>query len=664
MIFSYNWLKSFFKSPLPQPEKLAEILTMHSFENETLEKKKGDYLLGIDVLPDRAGDCLSHLGIARECSALLDKKIILPSIKINEDKKLKIKDFLSVKVEKPKDCPRYTVRVLTEVNVCPSPNWLKEKLLACGLNSINNVVDATNYVMLEMGQPLHAFDYDKVGKEIIVRRAGKGERIMTLSGKEYVLDKDTLLISDPKRPLALAGIKGGIGAEITNATKTIILESANFNPKLISQTARRLNLRTDASMRFEHNLDPNLTEAAIDRVASIIKEVAGAKVISGKIDVYKNKVKPKKIKLNFGDIKRIIGVEISRMEIVKILSKLGFEVSGTGDLSVLVPTFRQDVVIPENLIEEIGRVYGYDKILSILPYSYLEPATRNEELFWQNKSKDVFKELGFSEIYTYSFVGDEEKGIFNFEAEEIINPVSGFYKYLRPTLVPQMMKIAKENLKFFNDLKIFELNTVFIKSKKIREKMMLSGAVAGYDFYYLKDCLNVLFGNLNIKVSYESMAGSLIWHNNKTAEIKIGNESIGYIGYLAPDIMDVLNIKKEVLAFELDFDKLQKHASEKREYQQISYHPPAMRDISGVVPEKIKIEEIMETIKKNGGGLLKSVEVFDIYKGKGIPEDKKSVSFHLIYQSEEKTLDPKTIDSLHDGLINKLKEAVNWEERK
>jgi phenylalanyl-tRNA synthetase beta chain len=658
MTVSYNWLQTFFKSPLPKPQKLAEILTMRAFEVESVEKKGTDTVLNIDVLPDRAGDCLSHWGLAREISAILDKKTVVSSIKVKENKE-KIKDYLSLKVES-KDCLRYMGRVLKNVKVKPSPKWLKERLEACGQNSINNVVDATNYIMLETGQPLHAFDYSKIAMGIVVRKARKGEKIMTLSDKEYVLDENTLLIADFKKPLALAGIKGGKGSEITEKTETIVLESANFNSKLISMTARKLNLRTDASIRFENNLDPNLAEIALEKTAALIQELSGAEIVSGKVDSYKNKLKPWNIKIKVSDVNDLIGIEISKEEVVKILNRLGFGVKASKDvLEVKVPTFRQDVKIPESLIEEIGRVYGYDKVPAVLP-SYSEPALKNKDLYSQNKAKDIMKELGFIEAYNYSFVGEEEKAVFDLKGEEISNPVSSYYKYLRTTAVPQMAKIVKENSKFFKEIKAFELGKVF----NPKETMVLSGAVLGKDFIFVKSALTVLFDRLGAeKVSFSPINKKEMWHSKKTAEIKVKGKTIGHLGSLSSDLVDVLSIE-DALYFEIDFDELEKNCSEKKEYKQISYHPPALRDISGTVFEDLKIEEIMEAIKNSSSGLLKSVEVFDVYKGKGIPSDKKSVSFHLTYQSDEKTLDTKTIDSMVNDLLNKLKQTINWEERK
>jgi len=342
MIFSYNWLQSYFREKLPTPEKLAEILTMHSFENEYIEKKGSDYILSIDVLPDRAGDCFSHNGIAREISVLLNKKITYPKIKTKET----LKNSISVDIENSDDCLRYTALIIKNVKIEESPKWLKEKLEVCGINSINNIVDITNYVMLETGQPMHVFDYDKISGGIIIRKAKKGEKISLLGGKEYILDENVLIIADEEAPLAIAGIKGGQKAEITNETKNIVLESANFNHKLISTTARRLNIRTDASLRFEQNIDPNLTSYAIDRAASLIGLPS-----STKIDVYKKKLKPWNIKINIDEINKTLGIDIPKKEVEKILKNLGFIVKE--NMVIEVPTYRQDVTIPENITEEV-----------------------------------------------------------------------------------------------------------------------------------------------------------------------------------------------------------------------------------------------------------------------------------------------------------------------
>lgn len=620
MIFSYNYLQSFFKEKLPTPTKIAEILTMHAFENEYIEKRGNDYILSIDVLPDRAGDCLSHIGLARELSVLLNMKAVYPKAKIKET----LKEKLPIVIKNDDDCLRYTASIIKDVKVTESPKSMKERLEVCGINSINNIVDITNYTMLETGQPMHAFDYDKIVGGITIRRAKKGEKISLLGEKEYLLDESILVIADDEAPLAIAGIKGGKKAEITKETKNIVLESANFSPKLISQTARRLNIRTDASIRFEQNIDPNLTSSAIERAVDLIGLPS-----SPKIDVYRNKLKPWSIKINVDDINNTLGINIPEKEIIRILTKLGFTVKD--GLMIEVPTYRQDIVIPENITEEIGRVCGYDKIPLTLP-SFSNPAQTNYDIFWQNKTRDTMKELQYSEIYSYSFIGDQEKDDFNLTVRKIINPVSSYYKYLRPTIIPQLINIAKENLKYFDKVKIFELGKVFDK----KEALVLSGAISGNNYLGVKSDILALFNSLGIsKVSFTK------------EEIKIAKDVIGKIG-----------IKSGITFFEFDFDKIQKNAIDNREYKHVSYHPIATRDISGLIDENVEIEDIISKIENID--LVKSVEVFDIFKGKNVPSGKKSISLRIDLQSEEKTLDGETIDKI----IIKIKKTINWEERK
>ena len=643
---------------MPQPEKLAEILTMHSFENESIEKKKNDWILNIDVLPDRGGDCFSHLGVARECAAILNLKMTCPSVKLKEGK-AKIRDFLKVEV-RDKNCRRYSARMITNVKIGPSPKWVENKLINCGLNPINNVVDAANFVMLELGQPLHAFDYDKIeGKKIVVRKARPNENIVLLNDNECILDKKIMVIADERKALAIAGIKGGKAAEISDETRTVVLESASFDPKTIGQTARKLNLRTDASARFEHNLDPNLTESALDRLSQLIVEWAKGEVVSGMIDVYEEKTKPGKIKLELSLLNKVLGVVVSQSETIGILNRLGIKILSKTNKAVLleIPTFRQDLLIPENIIEEVGRIYGYEKISSILPCIKEYPAERNNLDFFINKSKDVLKELGFIEVYNYSFLGDKEKEKYKLKAEEIKNPVSSFAKYLRPSLIPLLVKNIEENLKWFEGVKIFELGKVFWgQDRKISEKMMLSGGISSKkekSFLRLKGEVIFLLEQLGIKkIVFEKGAKDSIFSDS--LDVLINGEKAGRMGQTAFN----------VFCFELDFDVLMKHAGEEKEYEKISYHPPATRDISGTVNENVSIEDLKERIRQGGRGLIKGLEIFDVYQGPGIGKGKKSVSFHIIFQSEEKTLDAETIDKTQKEIIKILSEQLGWEERK
>jgi len=658
MKISYNWLQSFFKKKLPAPEKVADLLTMHSFETELVKKVGSDYLLDVDVLPNRAHDCLSHLGIAREIAAITNSKLQIPNYKKNQKSKIKNQNLVKAEIKDKKLCPRYTVRAVVNVRVGSSPKWLQERLEVCGLRPISNIVDIANYVMLEIGQPLHAFDADKLKskgetKTIIIRRAKKGERITTLDNEKYSLDENILVIADGKNPVCVAGIKGGQDSGIDRQTNQIILEAANFSPQIIRQGSRQLNLETDASWRFEQGLDPNLTEEAVDMAACLIQEIAGGEILDGIVDVYPIETKPKKIKLDIKRVKSLLGVDIPIKEIKSTLERLGFRSSNleTRSLSQLrdsvskfskfqieVPTRRIDVYIPEDLIEEIGRIYGFEKITSQLPTATLIPSVRNEDLIYQSKIRDILSNLGFSEVYNYSFISD--KGV------EVLNPISREQKYLRPNLAINLIKNIKENKKYFKEVRLFEIGKVFGKNKsKLIEKKKLGVVLLPTDFYRLKGVIEILLNKLRI---------TDVWYNEATgknirAEIMIGNNLLGWLGD---------NI------FELDFEKIVKLATEERIYMPPSKYPAIVRDIALLVERGTKVVEALNLINAAGGHLVRDVDLFDMYEGEEIPCGKKNLAFHIIYQSDDYTLTDKEVNKLQEKIINTLEEEGGWEVRR
>ncbi len=672
MIFSYNWLQSFFKQKLPKSEKLAEILTMASFEVAGVEKKEKDFTLDIDILPNRAGDCFSHFGIARECAALLGYKLKNIKNNLKEDKKIKAKDYIKIEIRNKKACPRYTARVITDVKVGPSPKWLKEKLEVCGLQSINNIVDLANYTMLETGQPLHAFDAGKIlGGKIIVRLAKKGEKISALDGKKYDLDSNILLIADQKEPLAIAGIKGGKKAEIDKNTKIIVLESANFDSIAIGKSSKKLNLRTDASLRFEHGIDLNLTESAVNRVAGLISEIAKGKIARGLIDFYPNKSFLKKVKLDLNYVDSLIGIKISEKEIKNILEKLGFKTKKNKDKSieVTIPTFRLDISLQEDLIEEIARIRGFNSIPSISPIAALIPPIKNLDIFWEDMAKNILKDMGFSEVYNYSFISKKEKDLFNFKnLIELENPLSLDYQYLRPSLIPNLLKNVSKNQKIMEDIKIFELGKIFGKAG---EKRMLTVLMTGDRFFEAKGTIDLLFNKLGIaKVWYDEFKPTpeeskiLVWDQKKCAEIKVNQEEVGFLGEISPKILERLKIVGKVVALDLDFEKLSRLFSEEHEFRPISSYPSAIQDIAVLVPGDVLVEEILSKIQIAGGELVRDVDLFDIYEGEELPEGKKNLAFHIIYQAEDRTLSSEEINKIHKKIISSLEENPEWQVRK
>jgi phenylalanyl-tRNA synthetase beta chain len=705
MKFSYNWLQSFFKKRLPSPQKLAELLTLHSFEVKEVKKQGKDYLLDIDVLPNRVPDCGGHLGIAREIRAITNYELRIGDFKSKESKIINAKNFIQVEIKDKDACPRYTAKVIFDVKVRPSPQWLKERLEICGIQSINNIVDIANYVMLETGQPLHAFDFNKLEsvnpksqirnpkqlpnpnpqisnrlKKIIIRFARKGEKITTLDEKTYDLDKDILVIADIKNPVAIAGIKGGKAPEITEETKIVVLESANFKGAVIRKASRKLNLKTDASLRFEHNLDPNLTEFAIERAAYLMQELAKGKVAKGIVDFYPQKALPRKIKLDLGYLEKLLGLKIPKREIKAILKKLEFKFyeNRSRRIRVEVPTWRQDISIAEDLIEEIGRVYGYEKIPAVFPLAAFVPPKGNEKIFWRNFARNILKEIGFTEVYNYSFISEKQAKIFS-RGDSLIaleNPISSEQKYLRPSLIPNLLKNVKDNSRFpeIGEIKIFELGKVFSQQKG--EKEMLAGLIfqrRGDEkgFYRLKGVLDTLLKQMGISnIWYDDFEPTpeespiSVWHKRKCAEIKADGQEIGFLGEISNRVLTPYDIKGKIFLFDLDFEELFQLASEEHEYQPLSSYPAAVRDIAILVPQGTKVVEVLNIINSAGGKIVRDVDLFDVYTGQELPEGKKNFAFHIIYQAEDRTLSSEEIDKIHNKIIQALEKNLEWEVRK
>jgi len=688
MKISYNWLKKYLKNKLPEPKKLAKILTLHSFEVENDEKKGGDYVLDIDILPNRAHDCLSYIGVAKEVAILTGNKFKVPDIEFQEDKKLKTKDFIKVDIEDKKDCLRYAGKVIFGVKVCPSPKWLQENLKSCGLQPINNIVDIGNYIMLETGQPIHAFDLDKIKEKIIVRRAKNGEKIKTLDNKIYKLDKDILVIADQKRAIGIAGIKGGESTGIDNTTKNILIEAANFDRKIIRKASQKLKLRTDASSRFENGIDINLIDFAQKRMAFMIKKIAEGDVLKDMVDFYPKKRLPKKIKLDLKYVDKLLGIRISESKIKEIFKKLNFKFSKIKDnkITIEIPTQRIDICMQEDLIEEIGRIYGYYNIPYVFPETTLALPKKNNKVFWQKQCQNILKERGFSEVYNYSFVSEEQKDIFICQDDKLLeleNPISALNKYLRPSLIPDLLKNAKDNLKIFDEVKIFELGNIFIngqkkgnKDQKILEKKMLTGLLSKKDvkdegFYELKGIVDSLLNKLGIaNIYYDDYEQTpeqsylCLWHPKKCAEIKVNNREVGFLGQIHPNIVEDMGIKQKVFVFDFDFDILVKLFSTEHEYKPISFHPAAIRDLSILTPQGTKVVEILNVINRAGGILVKDVDLFDIYSGEGIIQGKENFAFHIIYQANDRTLSSKEIDALQEKIIKALEKNIEWEIRK
>ena len=660
---------------------MVDLLTMHALEVETIEKFGNDFVLDIKVLPDRAHDCMAHIGIAKELAAISGISFVGPEAKFNEDKKLKSEDLISVEVDASDMCPRYSMRVLSDIKVGPSPKWMQERLQACGLRPISNIVDITNYVMLETGQPLHAFDVDKVGgKKIIVRRASEGEKITTLEGKSYNLSAQNLVIADEKVAIGIAGIKGGEGPEIDQNTKIVAVESANFEPTNIRRTSKGFNLRTDASTRFENGLDPELTQAALERSISLMAELAAGKVAWGMVDVYPNKVKPRKIFADVEWIQGLLGLAVKAQEMIDILERLDIRAKTIKKgkknfIEAVPPTSRLDLQAQEDLAEEIVRILGYDKIPAQTPSGILIPAVKEEPLVYEDKIKDILVGAGWSEAQNYSFVSGTDKKAVKADPIEIKNPFSQDQKYLRPTLAINLLKNVRENLKYFESIRLFELGHVFSKeADDFVEKNKIAAVVSNKnvkgpaeELFELKELIHVLFEKLGIDDVWfdDEISEKFEWlefvNPSRRAQVKSGDKIIGWVGEINPGILSGIGIKDKVSALELDFTALTGLASEERAYQPPSKYPAIMRDLAVLVDNDTKTESVLNVIETAGGGLLQDTDLFDIYEGAA--SGKKSFAFRLTFQSDERNLTDKEVNELMAGIIKAVEEK-GWEVRK
>jgi len=592
---------------------------------------------------------LSHIGVAKEIAIILNSKIRKEALKLREVSR-NAKDLVSVEVLDSLNCNRYTARVMINISVAESPKWIKERLESCGIQSINNVVDIANYVMLEMGQPLHIFDLDKLSnKEIVVRMSKAGEKITTLDNNNFVLNKNILLITDNKDPLAIAGIKGGKKAEIDLKTKNIVIESANFNRTSIRKASAQLKLRTDASLRFEHGLDPNMTNIAIDRTAQMIQEICSGQIAKGIIDIYPNKNKPKKIDLNLTKVQKVLGITIKADKIKKIINDLDLKIisSKKDNLLIEVPTIRQDITIAEDIIEEIGRILGYDKIKSELPSLPITLPIKNKDFFWKNEIKELLKSAGLTEVYNSSFLSQEQFETFKYvDLIEIEKPATIDQQYLKPSLIPNLIKNIEFNSKFFEEIEIFEIGSVFSKS---REEEHFAVALKNKTFFDAKSILELVAGRMNLELSFKLTENNLF---DNSAEVFLGSEKIGILGY-----------NSNLSIFEVNFDKMKKLAVNKKQYCPIPKFPESSRDLAIIVPKEITYENIVNEIKKANIRLLEDISLFDIYSDDKLPKESKSMALRLIYRAN-RTLTSEEVNEMHSKIIKHIEKNNNWIVRK
>ncbi|WP_202708083.1 phenylalanine--tRNA ligase subunit beta [Sporosalibacterium faouarense] len=636
-------------------------------------------VIDFEITPNRP-DCLSIVGMARETAATLNRDLECPQIKI-ENEVDQIDQYVNgIEVKDEELCPRYYARVVKDIDVKPSPLWLRRKLAEAGVRPINNIVDITNYVMIELGQPLHAFDLENIkGKKVTVRRATGSEKIETLDDVERELNDSMLVIADNEKPIAVAGVMGGANSEVSEETKTILIESANFNGRSVRLTSRALGLRTDASSRYEKGLDSNLANEACNRVCQLIEEIGAGTVVAGNIDIYKSVAKEKVIDLRPFRVNNMLDIDLAADQMMETLNRLGLESKVNGEnIEVTVPTFRQDVEQEADLIEEIGRIYGFDKIPPVPLVGTLTKGEKSTARRIEDNITDILVGLGLNEITTYSFVSPKvydkvnlPKGSLKRQYVEIMNPLGEDFSVMRTTLVPNMLEVLTRNYKYDVDRAwAFEIGNIFrptsvpVKSLPYENKTLCIGMYGKVDYFDIKGIVDSMLKRLGItNQEYLREENYVTFHPGRTANITKNNHVLGTIGEVHPDVLENYGMKERIYIAELDLEIIGILSNLERKYKELPKYPAISRDIALVLDKDILVKDIEKIIWDNGNKLVEGIELFDIYTGDQIPEGKKSVAYSITYRSLDKTLTDEEIAKVHDPIVKALKENLNAELR-
>lgn len=684
MRVSFGWLSEFVKTGL-SVEKIAHLLTMSGLEVEALETTQdNDVIMEVNVTPNRA-DCLSILGVVRELSVLTGAQVTLPPsrIKVFETETAKAATGPEIKVEirNPELCRRYSGRVVRGISIGPSPEWMARRLEDYGIRSINNIVDITNYVLVELGHPLHAFDLNTLkGGRIVVDTADNIYRqIKTLDGVERKLDGKALVIADAEGPVALAGIMGGASTEVEESTTDIFLEAAWFEPVNIRKTAKALGLGSESSYRFERGADIEIIPYALDRASYLMQELAGGRPGEA-VDVYPGKrVVPRSIEVSAARISRLIGADISREDITGILDKLGFApVCSDSVITAFPPSYRFDVEAEADIVEEVARIYGYDRIPTVLPASMLSfqesPSRRN----FVKAARQSITRSGYSEAINFSFMNSQALDTLGLSPDDarrsavsLINPLKQEESLLRTTLVPALIENLRHNLqRDLKDIMLAETARVFIKRKEEgqpEEHLMVSGISmrsGTYSFwrngknelYAAKGAVETLFDELRVQDRSFSPSQEPFLHPGKSADVFVSGRRCGFVGVLSPAVREKAEIKgkEEITIFELDLDIIFENLPQTPVYRPVPKFPAVARDIALVVDDGVSAAEIIRRIKDYPSKLIENAAVFDLYKGEGIPPGKKSLAFNVRYRAMDRTLTENEVEQVHEGLIKDL----------
>jgi len=641
----------------------------------TMLSKNQDFVYDFFITPNRP-DCLSLIGMAREVSAITRKPFHFPQVHLTEDVSTQISNFIKVRIEDSDGCPRYAARVIRNVKIAPSPEWMQRRLEAVGIRSINNIVDITNYVLMEMGHPLHAFDLSTIrGKEIRVRASIPGEKFITLDDKERLLPENTILICDAEQPVAIGGIMGGQNSEVSEKTTDVLLESAYFEPSRIASSGKKLGLSSEASQRFERGTDPNNVLRALDRAASLMADLAEGKIVQGIEDNYPAEIKPTNVPFEPDKINRILGTRFSRVQIENILTNLQLEVH---EKHVTAPTFRVDLKIGEDLAEEVARSVNLSNLptneTTEIQYGIPQPETERR----LNFTRKAMLELNLQEAFSASMLKLSEAELFkNGDLIRILNPISDDLTTMRPSLLPGLLRaVVHNNNRNISNIRLFEMGRIFTnyhKNKLPDQPYSLAMILCGnrypdhwnskpfpIDFYDIKGYLESFIEKIaldNSKFILYDQSG--YFYKNETLALTINEELAGFCGRIDPKVAAAFGIEQPVYAFEINLDSIASQIGYERHYSQISKFPYAERDMALVLDQSIPADDILSEIRRDAGKLLQHLEVFDLFQGENIPEGKKSLAIRLRFQSLERTLSDKEVDKIFRKVIQQTEKKFN-----
>ncbi len=630
-------------------------------------------LYELDIHKHRNNDCFYHIGFAYEVGAILNKKVKLPSLETNpiEDK---IENYFDLKVETSK-CPYYLAKMVKDVTIKESPDFIKKRLIDAGMRPINNVVDISNFVMLEYGQPLHFFDKDKLGNKIVVRDACDEEKIVTLDEKERILSNKDIVITDGTKPVAIAGVMGGLNTDIDTNTKNILIESAIFDGVSIRYTSSNLNLKSEASIRYGKGLNYEYTNDAIERACHLLEKYADAKVLTGTVKYDNIDKTPKVVKFKTNDVNKMLGINISNENMEKEFDRLGFNYNLENDtFTVTIPNRRLDIEANVNdIAEEIGRLYGYHNLVGTLPKLETKKGEYKGNLKLRKDVSKHLRGLNLNEVKTYTLVSPEMANLFNYDNKEnavLPNPMSTDKSIVRTTLIPSLINIYEYNkARKVNDILIYEISKTY--DKNYNEDVKLSILMKGnyitndwmnskikVDFYLIKGIVENILNYLGFKNRY-TFEKDLInhLHTGISASILVDRQKLGIIGRVHPSLL-----KDEVYVCELSLTKLNKEVKPLK-YKESSKYPEIIKDVAFIVPKSLTSGEIVETIKKAGGRLLSSIDVFDVYTGENVKENEKSIAYTLTFKDDTRTLNDEEVNAVFRNIIDKVIEKFNVELR-